>query len=102
MPDRSTKLKANILDDLISVINPATEEKQDTIITRLNDVKSELQVLNSLIPSVYNHGELIYGQGGGSELNNLIQVIFKNGGTVVSTITLNYNGDNDLISFDKT
>ena len=35
MPDRSTKIKASILDAILEVQNPATEEKQDSIITAI-------------------------------------------------------------------
>lgn len=36
MADRATRTKANILNDDPTIINPATEEKQDTIITKFD------------------------------------------------------------------
>ena len=69
----------------------ATSANQSTII-------SNLQALNSLIPSVYDYISLSYDEG------NLSEVVFKtggSGGTTVSTLTLAYSGS-DLISVTKT
>lgn len=69
----------------------ATEAKQDNIIT-------ELQTLNSLVPSVYDYIDLSYTG------DNLTGVVFKtggSGGTTVSTLTLAYSGSN-LTSVTKT
>lgn len=69
----------------------ATDTKQDNIIT-------ELQTLNSLVPSVYDYIDLSYTG------DNLTGVVFKtggSGGTTVSTLTLAYSGSN-LTSVTKT
>jgi len=89
MSDRATDV--NLKNSLDTIINPANEEKQDDIIT-------ELETLNSLVPSVYDYISLAYTG------SNLTTVTFKTGGaggTVVSTLTLAYTGDN-LISVTKT
>ncbi len=69
----------------------ATESKQD-------DVISELDALNSLVPSVYDYISLSYTG------DNLTGVVFKNGGaggSTISTLTLGYAGSN-LTSVTKT
>lgn len=69
----------------------ATSVKQDNIIT-------ELQTINSLVPSVYDYINLSYTG------DNLTGVVFKSGGsggTTVSTLTLAYTGSN-LTSVTKT
>ena len=38
MADRSTKIKADILNSIESQINPATEDKQDNIITAIQNI----------------------------------------------------------------
>jgi hypothetical protein len=64
-------------------------------------VIAELQVLNSLVPTLYDYiGPLTYDVN-----SNLIGVVFKLGGAlgaVVSTLTLAYDGSNRLISVTKT
>lgn len=70
----------------------ATSAKQDTII-------SQLQTLNSLIPSVYDYISLSYTG------SNLTGVVFKtggSGGTTVSTLTLAYDSSNNLTSVTKS
>lgn len=72
-------------------IGGATSAKQDEII-------SELQTLNSLVPSQYDYISLSYTG------DNLTGVVFKtggSGGTTVSTLTLAYSGSN-LTSVTKT
>ncbi len=69
----------------------ATEAKQDDIITQLT-------VINSLVPSVYDYVSLGYTG------SNLTTVIFKSGGaggSAVSTLTLAYTGS-QLDSVTKT
>lgn len=59
---------------------------------------SNLQALNSLVPSVYDYISLSYT---GSDLT---QVVYRNGGptgTIVSTLTLDYSGGN-LASVTKS
>jgi len=80
--------------DVLSSVTPtgiATEAKQDDIIT-------ELQVINSLIPAEYDYISLSYTG------SNLTGVVFKtggSGGTTVSTLTLAYTGSR-LDSVTKT
>lgn len=61
-------------------------------------VLGELQVLNALVPDIYDYIALSYTG------SNLTGVIFKtggSGGTTVSTLTLAYTGS-DLVSVTKT
>ena len=70
----------------------ATSAKQDDVIT-------ELETLNSLVPSVYDYISLSYTDG------NLTGVVFKTGGSggdTVSTLTLVYDGSDNLTSVTKT
>lgn len=65
----------------------------------LNDIKSQLQALNSLVPSIYDYVGLSYTG------SNLTTVEFRVGGstgTLISTLTLAYDGSNNLISVTKT
>lgn len=75
----------------VEVSGISTEAKQDNII-------SELETLNSLIPSAYDYIDLSYTG------DNLTTVVFKTGGasgTTVSTLTLAYSGSN-LTSVTKS
>ena len=70
----------------------ATSSKQD-------DVIAELDALNSLVPSVFDYILLSYTGA------NLTGVVFKNGGasgSVVSTLTLGYDGSSNLTSVTKS
>lgn len=90
MADRASEIKLKNTSNL--EINPATEDKQDDIIL-------ELQKLNSLVPAVYDYVSLSYTG------TNLTGVVFKTGGaggTTVSTLTLGYDGSDNLISVTKT
>ena len=54
---------------------------------------------NSLVPSTYDYIDLSYTDG------NLTTVIYKiggSGGTTVSTLTLAYDADDNLISVEKS
>lgn len=65
----------------------------------LSDVKTELQKINSLVPASYDHIGLSYTG------SNLTQAVYRTGGasgTIVSTITLAYDGSDNLISVTKT
>jgi cytoskeletal protein CcmA (bactofilin family) len=80
-----------IVTSSVLATGAATSAKQDTIITNL-------QTLNSLIPSTYDYISLAYTG------NNLTTVLFKNGGSggiLISTLTLDYSGS-QLISVTKT
>lgn len=62
-------------------------------------ILTNLQTLNSLIPGKYDYISLGYTG------SNLTSVVFKtggSGGTTVSTLTLGYDGSNNLISVTKT
>lgn len=79
------------VDESGNQVDLATSAKQQETI-------SQLEALNSLVPSTYDYISLSYTDG------ELTQVVFKiggSGGTVVSTITLGYAGGN-LTSVTKT
>ncbi len=62
-------------------------------------IQSALNTLNSLTPSTYDYISLSYTS------SNLTTVVFKlggSGGSTVSTLTLAYDGSNNLISVTKT
>ena len=87
-----TSVITRILNAIGDIINPATEDKQDDII-------DELQAINSLVPSVYDYIALSYTG------SNLTGVVFKTGGaggTTVATLTLAYDGSDNLTSVTKT
>ena len=70
----------------------ATSAKQDTQTTLL-------QGIAGMIPSAYDYTSLSYTG------SNLTGVVFKSGGsggTTVSTLTLAYDGDNNLTIVTKT
>lgn len=63
------------------------------------DIKTQLETLNSLIPGEYDYIGLSYTG------SNLTGVVFKLGGasgTIISTLTLAYDIDNNLTSVAKT
>uniref|UniRef100_A0A6M3JWZ6 Uncharacterized protein n=1 Tax=viral metagenome TaxID=1070528 RepID=A0A6M3JWZ6_9ZZZZ len=65
----------------------------------LNEIKTQLEILNSLVPSGYDYVGLTTTGG------NLTKVEFKTGGsagTIISTLTLSYDVDNNLASVTKT
>ena len=74
-----------------TVINPATEGKQDNIITGIN-------VLNSLAPSVYDYISFAYT---GSNITTIVFMTGGSGGTTVSTLTLAYDTNDNLTSITK-
>ena len=67
--------------------------------TTVADIKTELQTLNSLIPSVYDYISLSYT---GSNLTTVLFKIGGSGGTTISTLTLVYDGNNNLTSVTKS
>jgi len=72
--------------------DPSTEAKQDDVIT-------ELQVINSLVPDAFDYIALSYTS------SNLTEALFKtggSGGSTVSTLTLAYDESNQLTSVTKT
>ena len=65
----------------------------------LDSINAGIETLNSLVPSVYDYIALSYMSG------NLTTAVYKYGGmsgTVVSTLTLAYDGSNNLISVTKS
>jgi len=75
-----------------TTIGLATTAKQDEVI-------DELEVINSLVPTKYDYISLSYTG------SNLTGVVFKNGGSAgstASTLTLAYDGSNNLTSVTKT
>ena len=83
----------------------ATSAKQDTIITDLENILTEqenttdeLDILNSLVPSLYDFISFSY------DGDNVTGIVFKSGGsggTTISTLTLAYSGSN-IVSVTKT
>ena len=70
----------------------ATSAKQDTALT-------QLQIINSLTPGIYDYISLSYTG------SNLTSVVFKtggSGGTTISTLTLAYDGSDNLTSVTKS
>lgn len=65
--------------------------------SQLDSMISQLQTLNSLVPSVYDEVDLTYDVA-----NNLTLAVFKHGATTVSTLTLTYDGSNNLTRVVKT
>lgn len=71
---------------------PATEATSVSI-------NAGVETLNSLVPSVFDYIELNY------TLGNLTQAVYKNGGvsgTVVSTLDIVYDIDNNIISVTRS
>lgn len=64
--------------------------------TTQEDVLENLQALNSLAPSVYDTIDLTYTSG------NLTGVVFKLAAATVSTLTLTYDGSNNLTKVEKS
>ena len=65
----------------------------------LNEIKNQIEVLNSLVPSGYDYVGLI------TTGSNLTKVEFKTGGsagTIISTLTLAYDISDNLTSVTKT
>ena len=78
-----------------AIVDP---EQITTLTDKQDDVITELETLNSLIPSAYDYISLSYTSG------DLTGAIFKtggSGGTTISTITLAYT-DGNLTSVVKT
>lgn len=84
----STRLKKKL--DVI--LNPATEEKQDEIVT-------ELQKLVGFEIPEYDYLSLAYT---GSNLTTVEYYTGGSGGTLVATLTLGYDGSDNLISVTRT
>ena len=64
-----------------------------------DDVLTELQTINSLVPSQFDYISLSYTG------SNVTTVVYKNGGsggTTVSTLTLTYDGNDNLTSVTKS
>jgi len=104
-------------DSYIDITNPITDDAQkklklidngdgtysfstsDAAGVSNSDLLSELQALNSMVPGVYDHVSLSYTG------DNLTGVVFKtggSGGTTVSTLTLGYDGSDNLITVTRT
>jgi hypothetical protein len=75
----------------------ATATKQDDIIT-------ELETLNSLVPSAYDYIALTYVSAGNGA-GEIETAVFKTGGAggdTVATLTLTYNASNEVATVTKT
>lgn len=78
-------------------INPATEDKQDDII-------SEIQKLVGFEIPEYDYIALTYVSGGAGE-GEIQTVVYKTGGvsgTTVATLTLAYDSNDNISSITKT
>jgi len=65
----------------------------------LDSINAGIETLNSLVPSVFDYIALSYTTG------NLTQAVYKNGGaggTVVSTLDIAYDVDNNIISVTRS
>jgi hypothetical protein len=79
----------------VSNMIPAVETglaKENT----LSDIKDELKVINSFVPTLYDNIVLSYTG------SNLTGVVFKLAAVTVSTLTLGYNGGDQLITVVKS
>lgn len=70
----------------------ATSTKQDTVI-------QNLQAINSLTPTTYDYISLSYT---GANLTGVVYKLGGSGGTTVSTLTLGYDGSDNLTSVTKS
>jgi hypothetical protein len=70
----------------------STSAKQDT-------TNAYLLALNSLVPSQYDYISLTYT---GANVTTVVYKLGGSGGTTVSTLTLTYNGSDDLTSVTKS
>jgi hypothetical protein len=91
----------NIQDggNTITVDGTVTANLSSTDNTVLDNIQLELEKINSLVPAIYDYISLSYTS------TNLTGVVFKtggSGGTTVSTLTLGYDGSNNLTSVTKT
>lgn len=94
---QTTKVNTLPEDALGTQVNPSTEDKQDDIIT-------ELQVMNSLIPDAYDYLAFTYVSAGNGA-GEIETVVFKtggSGGTTVSTLTFAYNASDEISSITKS
>ena len=92
------------LDDIITELSDkATDTKLDDIITglsglatdtKIDDVITQLTYINSLVPAVYDYISLSYT---GSNLTTVVYKTGGSGGSTVRTLTLGYDGSDNLI-----
>jgi len=75
-----------------TTIGLATTAKQDEVI-------DELEVINSLVPTKYDYISLSYT---GSNLTGVVFKIGGSAGSTASTLTLAYDGSDNLTSVTKT
>jgi hypothetical protein len=76
----------------VTIVGVATEAKQDI-------GNAYLLALNSLVPSQYDYISLTYT---GANVTTVVYKLGGSGGTTVSTLTLTYNGSDDLTSVTKS
>ena len=95
MSVRSTVVK--LLNKLDLYINPATEDKQNTIITQLQSIAG------FDIPQ-YDYIALLYVTSGNGigEIGTATYMIGGSAGTVVAVLNLAYNASNEIVSVTKT
>lgn len=85
-----------VVPDLAS--GASSSEKQEEIKERLDDVISQITIPNSLVPGAYDYVSLSYT---GSNVTTVVYKLGGSGGTVVSTLTLGYDGSDNLTSVTK-
>lgn len=86
------------LNNITGTISLPTNAAQETG-GNLESINAGIETLNSLVPSVYDYIALSYTSG------NLSTAVYKHGGaggTVVSTLTLTYDGSNNLLTVTKS
>lgn len=64
--------------------------------TDLSEIESNLQTLNSLIPSQYDNGVATYVG------DNMTKIVFKLGLVTVATIDFTYDGSGNMLTFVKS
>lgn len=85
-------------------INPATEDKQNSIISEIQDVEAEIAKMVGFEIGEYNYIALTYvaaGNGAG-EIETVVYKTGGAGGTTVATLTLAYDASNRISSVTKT
>lgn len=97
-------------DDIITALGlQATEAKQDDIITELQDQETLLTSLDdrvaaSLVPEAHDHITISYVTSGNG-IGEIETVVYRTGGaggTIVATLTLAYDANDNLSSVTKS
>lgn len=81
-----------LVDTIGDKVSPATSPRQDTMI-------ANLETLNSLVPTKFDYIALGYT---GANLTTAVYKLGGASGTTISTLTLAYDGSDNLISVTKS